>query len=268
MDNMLVLLEDTWEADDVREECERLKIPCRELTVEQLSAYEPREFVDSVYMCNTEIVQRKLRDAFGEAKFDAVVPCTYPQSLASLFHRKIDRKLLSRVEAEDLPVFIKPATNDKAFDGRVVRDTTALATLRKEATEYSGETHEVEIYVSTVVEFWAEYRLFVGAGNLYGMGMIRDVRKQKSDTTVQLSDSCQGDPPRAFVDDVLACCGDHAFWVVDVGVLVATCPGQSQWAVVEVNPPFALDDHGLHIEPYCRYCIDACAWIRTVGCSS
>ena len=46
---------------------------------------------------------------------------------------------------------------------------------------------------------------------------------------------------------------------MDVGLLAGA---GGQWAVVEVNPPFALDDHGLRIGAYCQYCADACRWIR------
>jgi len=264
-----VLLEDTWEASDVVEECGRRGVPCRELTVEALEAVEAAAFVRCTYMCSTELVQAKLREAGMVGK----VPSTYPDQLRSLFHRAIQTRQLMSIQPSELPLFVKPTGNDKAFDGRVVRDAEALRSVVDECAGGGGGCASAdsaggkEVYTAEVVTFACEHRLFIGQGRLYGTGKIRN---DGTDAGGSLS------PPSATVDRVLSLCGD-SFWAVDVGFIVkedepaAAAAGvgpdgaPGTWALVEVNPPFSLDDHGLPIEPYVQYCVDACAWIRGGG---
>jgi len=241
-----VLLEDTWEGSDIMEECARRGIPCQELTVDALAKYDPTMFVQHTFMCNTEIVQKHLRSAGLAYK----VPDTYPAELESLLQRRIEHRKLHKVAEGDLPLFIKPTSNDKAFDGVVVRDAEHLQSIRDDARS----ADDVEVYISETVTFLVEYRLFLGGGKIYGMGehYLRD------------GDRSAGVPAVNFVQEVLACVGD-AFMAVDVGLM--TKDGQCEvceavWAVVEVNPPFALDDCGLAIEPYVQFCADACAYVR------
>ena len=56
---------------------------------------------------------------------------------------------------------------------------------------------------------------------------------------------------------ILAASGG-CYFAVDV----AFCAGLNDYAVVEVNPPFALDDCGISIAVYCQYCIDAAEYIQ------
>lgn len=250
-----VLLEDTWEADDVKEECIKHHVPCDEMTVIELEQYSTLEFVQSTYMCNTELIQRKL----AEVGLLTKVPSTYPDSLFGLLKRSVEQRTLKDLKLTDLPVFVKPVSNDKSFDGRVVTDEGGLEHL----LEDGGHDLECPIWAAERVSFLVEHRLFVGGGKLYGMGRIQG--------------SSDALPDESFISEVLSCCGPDVFWAVDVGLLVrANTSGKQEghkkhegneeqeccWAVVEVNPPFALDDHGLAIGPYCRFCQDACAWIR------
>ncbi|CAD7935062.1 unnamed protein product [Amoebophrya sp. A25] len=313
-----VLLEDSWEAEDVLEECRRVGIACVELTPAELENKSADEFVkESCFMCSTEIVQRQLRKFFHQAadlEEIGVVPCTYPAEFFSsstsasstsasaaaslaeegennLFNRKISKRMLSSLcaEHEELPLFVKPASNDKLFDGGVVRDAEDLARIWEQVRSASdgtggrgGAAREVdhapvgrdeertncEVYTAAVVRFVVEYRLFIGSGRLYGdAGKFYKIRaaremEQKGDLPI---------PPAAFLEDILRCVGPERFWVVDVGMMMFTTEvGEDtsnttkKWGVVEVNPPFSLDDHGLPIEPYCQYCQDACEWIRSL----
>jgi hypothetical protein len=257
-----VLLEDTWEADDVKEECMRLNVPCEEMTVRELDECDALEFSQCTYMCNTELVQRKLREVGLLHK----VPSTYPDTLRGLLGRSVEQRALKDLTLSNLPIFVKPVSNDKSFDGRVVTDGGGLVGLREEAQDAA-----CLVWVAERVSFLVEHRLFVGDGVLYGMGRIQGTRDAV--------------PSESFVKEVLACCESGVFWAVDVGLMIRPLGGagvgagrgggqnkdreQEQereqeecWAVVEVNPPFALDDHGLAIEAYCRYCQDACTWIR------
>mmetsp|Transcript_40113 Transcript_40113/g.93154 ORF Transcript_40113/g.93154 Transcript_40113/m.93154 type:complete len:248 (+) Transcript_40113:48-791(+) len=237
-----VLLEDTWEATDVMEECTRTGRPCQELTVEQLDAYDPREFMKHVFMCNTEIVQKKLQAVGLSSK----VPATYPPELGNMFHRTMETKRLDLISTADLPLFVKPTSNNKAFDGCVVKSAEKLQDIIEEVG--GGEKGAaLEVFTAEVVSFKAEYRLFIGGFKCYGLGQINEAEPV-------------GPPPDELVQQIVALVGDR-FWVVDVGYL-SKQDGAPEWAVVEVNPPFSMDDHGLAIEPYVQYCTDAAAWIR------
>jgi len=264
-----VLLEDTWEADDVKEECGRLGAPCRELSVEELEAISAAELLASVYMCSTELCQRKLREVLSEEQFASRVPATYPEPLRPLLRRRVEATKLGAVTEGRLPLFVKPATNDKSFDGRVVRNKEGLERLLEEAAEECGGRDgigELDVLAAEVVTVLSEHRLFVGGGQLYGEGQIREDTTAMARLTAEERQALLGGGgvPASFVGEVLALCGGEVFWAVDVGLL-ARADGELQWGVVEVNPPFALDDHGLAIEPYVRYCMDACAWIRAAA---
>jgi hypothetical protein len=241
-----VLLEASWEADDIKAECARLGLVCNELSQELLAGLPPAEFVRSTFCCNTAVVQAQLRAAGASSG----VPDTYPDELAAFLHRRVKLGTLGDVDAHELPLFVKPQTNDKAFDGVVVHDTAQLQRIRAEVAAEAGPAcvDAVAVFTADVVVFTVEYRLFIGRGRLYGSG-IRD------------GDATLPPPPAAFVNSVVAASGDK-FWAVDVGLMDGVGGTDTRWALVEVNPPFALDDCGLHIEPYMQYCIDACAWLR------
>eukprot|EP01052_Picozoa_sp_SAG31_P007565 SAG31_NODE_362_length_16904_cov_7.893218_2_plen_128_part_00 len=82
--------------------------------VEALTKYDARSFVfESTFMCNTELIQAKLKAVGRMHK----VPGTYPKALDGLLNRKCEQRSFSDVTEEMLPVFIKPVSNDKRFDG-------------------------------------------------------------------------------------------------------------------------------------------------------
>jgi len=263
----IVLLEDTWEADDVVEECGRRGVSCRELTVAELEVYDARAFVcESVFMCNTDLVQTKLR-SLSPGLFAEVVPDTYPHELHELLRRDIARRELGSVQDSELPLFVKPVSNDKAFDGRVVADVEQLSDLRAEVCDLlhgrlgdasEAEVAALQVYAAAPVHFQAEFRLFVGGGRMY-CGAKNESYLIRRDADVEAKDLA---PPEDFMRKVVEACPSDVFWVVDVGFMVQPT-GSAVWAVVEVNPPFSLDDHGLPIKPYMDYCIDACAWIKS-----
>eukprot|EP00933_Yihiella_yeosuensis_P022913 TRINITY_DN17937_c0_g2_i1.p1 TRINITY_DN17937_c0_g2~~TRINITY_DN17937_c0_g2_i1.p1 ORF type:complete len:308 (+),score=44.27 TRINITY_DN17937_c0_g2_i1:61-984(+) len=291
-----VLLEDTWEADDVKEECARLDIPCSELTVEDLEAYDPHKFIfESVYMCDTAIVQQKLKAVSStyDVNYLDKVPSTYPDLLRTLMFRKIvkssisdlkekllgSKKLCEESEFVKFPIFVKPVSNDKAFDGGVLRCEEDLQTLVERDTD-SGSENSIEIWLAEVVHFVSEYRLFVGSGKCYGRGKIqeksaelirmRDQAEKSGGKERNLLETAMSDgPSEEFIESILENL-EGEFMAIDVGLMVkgesaVMEEGSICWSVVEVNPPFALDDHGLDIESYCQYCIDACEWMCQRG---
>merc|ERR1712232_1528861 len=157
-------------------------------------------------MCSTEIVQRKLREA-GKG-LSSKVPSTYPEALQKLLRRNIVERNLDSVATSELPLFVKPVSNDKAFDGKVLRDEDDLEGLRAEvrklavpsagckAGTFADSDMGCQIYSAKVVKFFAEYRLFIGGGRLYGLGKIRD------------AGSAGTGPSEEFLGEVMSACGD------------------------------------------------------------
>merc|ERR1712066_595075 len=141
-----------------------------------------------------------------------------------------------------------------------------LPRLLEEVEKETEDPQKLLVWTGEVVSFLAEYRLFVGCGRLYGTGKIREdakaIQKLSSEEIDRLGYRSSGPDgagamPQSFIDDVLAACGEDVFWAVDVGIMEKAKEGDApgnkslSWSVVEVNPAFALDDHGLGIEPYC-----------------
>ena len=71
-----MLLEDTWEASDIIEECSRLQIACSELTAGAMFNYDSELFIQHTFMCDTAIVHKHLKLLSLESK----VPDTYPKA--------------------------------------------------------------------------------------------------------------------------------------------------------------------------------------------
>ncbi len=55
-------------------------------------------------------------------------------------------------------------------------------------------------------------------------------------------------PPDIFIRDILTA-NIYTHCVIDVGLL--DC---GTWVIVEINPPFALDNYGWNIDKYYTYC--------------
>jgi hypothetical protein len=232
-DPLKVLLEMAWEADDVKEECARLEIPCVEMSEEELRALDTSRFIYSTFLCDMGIVLAQLRKA-GMAH---LIPDKYPPEFAPFYRRFIQEKRLGLLQASDLPMFVKPRGHHQTSDGMIIRSMDQLPLPHMTNTL---------CYTAEVVDFGAKYRLFVGKNRIYGTGLLV-AGKEPEDNGESLS---------AFTDCVVKqSCG---YYAVDVAYLET----QNTWAVVEVNPPFAMDDCGVDIQSYMQFCIDTCENIR------
>lgn len=189
-------------------------------------------------MCNTSIVQAHL----GKVGCACLVPDTYPKQLEPFYKRSISECLLKEVNESRLPLFVKPATNDKAFDGMVMETMDDMP-------EGLGDA---KVYVSEVVRFSGpEHRLFLGGGRLYAIGV--------RDTGVGSTSDANSVECKQLIQSIISALGD-LYCAVDIRFIAQA--GHERWAVVEVNPGFSLDDCGIGIEVYVNYCIDSCQWLR------
>ena len=45
---------------------------------------------------------------------------------------------------------------------------------------------------------------------------------------------------------------------VDIGMMFPSCV----WCIVEVNPPYALDEYQIPMDNYISFCVDACMYLN------
>jgi hypothetical protein len=164
---------------------------------------------------------------FALAKLGVNLPVIddLPESLAFLRGRRIWTSTMGQIRSVSdnmlAPVFVKPLRELKAFSGRLVgsfRDILSTAHL----------PDEMEVLVSEVVNFVAEWRFFVQTGEVIGAGCYRGDPRQFID--------------RTCLDAAIATWGSAApsAYGIDLGV---TDDGRT--LLVEVNDGFSIGCMGL-----------------------
>jgi hypothetical protein len=89
-----LLLQDPGAMGGVKQECERVSLPCRELSVQELGRMDVSDFLfgSAAYMCDAGVVLAKL--AAARLLSDVVPSTTCPEQLQPLFGREMERCLL------------------------------------------------------------------------------------------------------------------------------------------------------------------------------
>lgn len=123
-----------------------------------------------------------------------------------------------------VPIFVKPATIAKLFDGGVIENQH---NKRHILGEYPDA---VPVRVAEVLDIQSEYRVFVGPG-----GKIVGVRHY-------LGDPFTPPPPRLFIEHLIKLYAPEApcAYALDLGILAS-----GQRIVVECNDGWALGTYGL-----------------------
>lgn len=170
----------------------------------------------------------------------------YPPALASWFNRTIERSTLGAVRAHfssteemarGLPLFMKPATDIKAFPGVVVsvfRDMLTSSTL----------PNDFPVWTSEVVPFKSEFRCFVLRGE------VLSCRSYKGDSLLF--------PYRRDVEEMVAAWTTAPVaYCLDVGQAAFPLPndgGYGLWTtLVEVNDAHSAGHYGLDPLVYARW---------------
>lgn len=243
---MRFILEDTWtadnEADDIIEYSTENAIKCKILTVDELYAFNTADFFRCVYFCNTDIVQYHL----SKLNKMELVPNTYDSRFHEFYKRNIETMTVSdfNTKYKGMQKFIKPYDNNKEFDGRVISDISDFKLYGVEVPDLTSK-----IYCCEPVRFLSEVRLLVGNNKLYGHGHIC---KNKIDT--YLADT-------QFINSIISLTGTE-YLCVDIGYVFNEKIKAFQWIIIEINPPFSLDDHQIPFADYIAFCIDACNYIN------
>jgi len=248
---MNIFLEDTWDATDVIDYCHDHGYNCTVLSPSQLRSMESEDFIKYTYLCNTDIVQEHLRKLAllhshsYKNNINNLVPDTYESTYT--FGRTITKMPFSDVKkiSKISPIFIKPLSNDKSFDGQIYyQDDYFLGQLPRD---------DEIVYTSECVKFMAEYRLLIGYSEnekrmkLYGHGLI---------SGHNMDDIFQSYHTQSYINKVIQWTPEKQFRCVDIGYT------KTGWQIVEINPPFSLDDHHIPLHQYMDFVIGACNNIK------
>ncbi len=164
-----------------------------------------------------------------------------PPALLPFYGRKCWATTMLEVRRglETERIFIKPLNVQKAFNGHVTSGQIS------DLIQTAGFTDEFEVMASEVIDFVAEYRLFVGRG------LIRGCRHYKGDFTEYPDFAVAYACVNAWTDAPVS-------YALDLGV---TADGRT--LVVEVNDFQSLGSYGLASIPYAEMVIDR--WEQLVG---
>lgn len=231
------LVEDEWEADDIISHCKDHGYEYKVLSQDEIRHLSVEEFLEYVPFCSTLVVQSKLK----EKGLDHLIPDTYTAIFEDLYGRKITHITYKDLGSVSFPYFIKSAGNDKIIDGTVVTNKDELDDVWTNVSRINDVNPgpDMELYICDPISFMSEHRLLIGKSTIYGRGFQRG----NSDII----------PTLDIIENIIRLAKEK-FYCVDVGY------DGSKWIIVEVNPPFSLDDFGIELDKYIQYAVDF--WMR------
>lgn len=149
---------------------------------------------------------------------------TYDSRFKSLFKRDIVRFNLNDIIFTE-PFFMKPI-KDKLFDGVIINDENELI---KYKTLYNNS----DVYLCNVINIISEYRILIGNNKIYGIGLIDGLELEIDDFFLN----------QIIISDYLC---------IDIGY-----NNDIGWFIVEINPPFSLEEYNIDMEKYINFCEDS-----------
>jgi hypothetical protein len=231
--------EDWWDDDDIIRYAMKHKHKLVIKSHKELYNMDSEELLKNVYFCNTEIIQHHL------AKLNAthLIPDTYEEIYKNLYNREIDRMTFGELmeKYKGKPKFIKPINNDKSFDGRIFTGINDFTDFCQDVPE-----NDTMIYVTEPITILLEARLLVGNNKLYGHCITNNLAKIKSFFPNYLESD--------LVKKIISMTDN--FRCIDIGMNCC-----NEWFIVEINPPFSLDNHTIDMNQYIEFCIDSCQYI-------
>ncbi len=252
-----ILLDSDWtkdgEADDIIKYYTRQDMYLQGyeliiLTNKELEAIDYKSFFSGTVFGNSNIIQQKIRASFDETDANTIIPDTYDSAFTQFFKRPIEIITLAELRVNHLANsdarFIKPIGNDKLFDGQVVLDCDDLDDL---FSKHPTINYDTQVYSCQPIEIQGELRLLIGDGKLYGKGQISIANPPNHDYLI----------PGGFLDQLCATAGDR-YLCIDIGWI----PQIGSWIIVEINPPFGLDEYDIPLADYTRFTEDVFKWIR------
>ncbi|WP_153395736.1 ATP-grasp domain-containing protein [Chryseobacterium vaccae] len=168
---------------------------------------------------------------FKKYKINPPSDC-YPQCLHQYLQRNIwtttIHELSRNIDGELAPVFVKPKSDTKLFTGFRMESVSDFYLL----SEFSKNT---ELYCSQLVDWKAEYRVFVNNSKIVGIQLYNGDDKYKLDMEVI----------RNAINDLENSKEKTRGYGIDFGIL-----SNGSTALVEWNDGYALGSYGLDKEIY------------------
>ena len=242
--NTFTVIQDTWDEEDDVELLEY--VSNNKITTKYLSDSEILNIRLSdinVLFCDTHIIQKMINPKY--------IPNCYPDIFNSLYNRNIQKIQFKDLYDIKKPYFVKPYENDKSFEAHKIRNNRDYKFLLEDLQQHNILDNDY-LYISNIVEFINEFRLFIGKNKIYG-GV------ESTDILINSEKSVSINPPEDFLNKVLQN-NTFEFCVIDIGII--DFDGIYKWSIVEVNPPFALSSYDWPIENYYNYCKDAFNYIK------
>jgi hypothetical protein len=246
--NKYTIIQNTWMGDDDVDLLNYVKfnnIPTKFLSVEEILELNISEI--DVLFADTCVVQKLINPI--------CVPECYPEVFDKLYHRKIQTICAKDAFNIKTKCFIKPYDNNKSFNAHIIKSAIDIEFFKRDLEDNNIDENS-KVYISSLVNFVNEFRLFIGDGKIYGMvestKLLIDPNKAKSI-----------EPPAEFIEQILQILQmkHYKYCVIDIGFIENS--SISAWAIVEVNPAFALTSYDWDIEKYYEYCRDAWQYYKS-----
>ena len=88
---------------------------------------------------------------------------TYAKEFETLFNRKIIKGTTNDLNSIDFPCFVKLVGQHKSFKARVINDSSQIKEICDEVDS------SCELYISEVLKFEREFRLFIGDDRVWAV---------------------------------------------------------------------------------------------------
>jgi hypothetical protein len=242
-----VYLEDSWtengDGEYIINYCARpdSKWQLQIISGNELKTIPSRDFFKSVVLAQSYVIQSHLILLNRQD----LIPDTYDRAFRQWYQRPIEiitiQQLWDKYISAERPRFIKPTGIVKLFEGQVLEDSDDLTNL---LVSKNGVTLETNVYSCPIIDINGELRLLIGTGRLYGVGQISIAPPPNQDWR------------SGFLDQLITAVGDR-FLCVDIGWVA-----ELGWIVIEINPPYALDEYDIPLFVYLVFMTDAFNWFR------
>lgn len=258
---MITIIQDTWDEDDDQDLLSFLREKNFQFQVlNKNQILDLKEFENiNVIFADTDIMQELLST---KGRANLIIPDNYPDfsnkefdsSLNkgfNFYNRNIFKSSVNDLKNLSFPYFVKPFKNNKSFEAYIIENLKDYNFAMKNVIvdEY--------VYVSELVKFYNEYRLFIGNKEIVEMIESSQFLINDQDYIKNLP------PPPEFLQEIIKN-NKIDFCVIDVGFCKNLKTGKKDWCVVEVNPAFAINSYGMDIEKYYNFCVEAFKFFKQV----
>ena len=199
--------------------------------------YDWEESIEIIEYCEKNNLEYQIKEdnEISQMTGDHVYFCNYDVRKYSVVdtydekYNKFYKRMIGRYNVNDLifidKFFMKPI-DDKIFDGIIIDSDKML-------NEYKQIYKNINVYMSEYINIKSEYRLLIGDNKLYDSCLIKG------------EEICLDNN---FIQELLDITENYL--CIDIGY-------NNEWFIVEINPPFSIEQYDININSYMQFCIDS-----------